>query len=171
MKDFIIAARSDLVAALADELPATALAAGVDASTMTAIATVNDERTVTPTIVASTEWRRIRDERSLIRSPHRDRRRAIASETKQTPSADSAATATISSPGAIRNAATAANSPKPTSTRRRWRRLRSMRSPELSRAESCRIGVAALTVRGRGDARQGARLLIVGAFAKGWLIG
>ncbi len=56
MKDFMIAARSDLVAGLADELPASALAARVDASTTTASAAINDERTITPTIVTLTEW-------------------------------------------------------------------------------------------------------------------
>ena len=59
VKDLMIAARSALVAGLADELAASARAARVDTSTTTMIATVNDERTITES------WRRMPTMRGL----------------------------------------------------------------------------------------------------------
>jgi hypothetical protein len=50
VKDAMIAALSDRVAGLADGLPASAVAAGVAVSDMTASAVANDPRNVTPTV-------------------------------------------------------------------------------------------------------------------------
>jgi hypothetical protein len=67
VKDFMIADRSDLVAGLADELPATALAASANVSAMTASPAMK-ERNVTPLERNHAQWQRNRDERSLIES-------------------------------------------------------------------------------------------------------
>ena len=47
-KDFMIAARSDLLAGLAGELAASALAARADASTVVPSVAVNDKRVIKP---------------------------------------------------------------------------------------------------------------------------
>jgi hypothetical protein len=52
----MIAARSDLVAGLADELPASAVVAVVTASAMTASAAIWDERSTTPKVRSGGEW-------------------------------------------------------------------------------------------------------------------
>ena len=66
-KAFMIAARSDRVAGLADELLATAAAAAVSVSAVTARVAAN-ERKVTAPNRSPTAWERTRDERSLIDS-------------------------------------------------------------------------------------------------------
>jgi hypothetical protein len=63
----MIAARSDRVAGLADELLATAAPAAVKVSAVTASVAIN-ERKVTAPDRSPTAWERTRDERSLIDS-------------------------------------------------------------------------------------------------------
>ena len=95
-----IAARSDLVAGRAEELLANAAVVGVVASTMTASATVESERSFTSTDPSAA--RRTSPQMSEISSCHRrrDRRRPSSIEITQIASTTSAATATIARPGA-----------------------------------------------------------------------
>ena len=66
-KAFMIAARSDRVAGLADELLATAAAAAVNVSAVTASVAMTERKGTAPDR-SPTAWERKRDERSLIDS-------------------------------------------------------------------------------------------------------